>query len=108
MSTTLGRPNKYAATCIRCMGHIPANGGFLARTDDGHWAADHIGPCPEKPIALAAPVKRVTTPGIYRDDDGTLYTVRTTPRGQLYAERDDTHIPGAVHRLRADQRISDL
>lgn len=108
MTTTLAKPNRYAATCIRCGGRVPANGGFLARDDHGHWAADHIGPCPDKPVAIAIPVERVTRDGWYRDDDGTLYAVRATARGQLYAERDEQHAPGMVHRLRADQRVGDL
>lgn len=108
MTTTLSKPNAYPATCVRCNGRVPAGKGFLARTDTGRWAADHVGPCPEKPTAIATPVHRVDRDGIYRDDDGTLYTVRATSRGQLYAEHDDTHMPGVIHTLRADQRVGDL
>lgn len=116
MSTTLSRPNRYAATCIRCGGRIAAQAGLLARTDAGSWAADHDGPCPDKPTVIATPVKRVEHDGIYRDDTGTLYRVVHARLGsnRLYAKRVDrdgdratfTYVPGAIHTLRDDQRLT--
>lgn len=114
MSTTLNRPNKYPATCVRCRGHIPAHGGLLARTDTGAWAADHDGPCPDKPAPAAAAVARISDDGIYRTETGTIYKVQYAKNGSgnLYAKRLDpdagtfTYEPGAIHRLRADQRMT--
>lgn len=135
MTTTLARPNRYAARCIRCNGHIPAGDGLLARRDDGSWAADHPGDCPERPAAAARPVQLVTHDGIYRTDDGTIYKVIHARQGsgRLYAKRldvtrcqladcphptitqpDDSHmhghftyVAGAIHQLRDDQRLTE-
>jgi hypothetical protein len=134
MTTTLNRPNRYAGTCIRCNGHIPAGEGLLARTDTGAWAVDHDGPCPDKPTAAAEPVRRVEHDGIYLTDDGTIYKVQQARQGngRLYAKRlqldpctltdcghptiTDEHgthwhghfvyAPGAIHNLRADQQMT--
>lgn len=109
MPTTIHKPNAHAATCVNCGGRVAADAGWLVRTDDHRWAAAHQPACPDKPVVAAHPVLRANRPGIYRDDDGTVYNVRATARGQLYAEHDDDRpAPGIVHRLRADQRISDL
>lgn len=133
MTTTLSRPNRYAATCIRCRGHVPAGKGLLARTDTGTWAADHDGDCPDKPMAIATPVKLVDRDGIYLADDGTIYKVVQARQGsgRLYAKRlrmtacedrncghptavgvDGQHrhghfeyAAGAIHGLRDDQRL---
>lgn len=124
MSTTLDRPNRYAATCVRCGGRVPAEAGQLARTDTGAWAADHIGECPPKPMSIAAPQPStlVDEDGIYRTDDGTIYkAVRAVVEGsgRLYAKRlilteqpdgtnkgRFTYAPGAIHTLRADQKLT--
>lgn len=89
MSTTLDKPNRYAATCVRCRGRIPAQQGLLARTDDGKWAADHIGECPDKPTVALAPVEMANRDGIYRHPDGTIYKVQQARQGsgRLYAKR---------------------
>lgn len=125
MTTTLERPNRYAATCIRCGGRVPANAGHLARTHNGSWAADHIGDCPtDKPMSIAAPspTTLVDQDGIYRTDDGTIYKAQRAVvegSGRLYAKRlviteqpDGTrkgrfvYAPGAIHTLRDDQRLT--
>lgn len=113
MSTTLARPNRYAASCVRCGARIAGGAGLLARTDDGTWAADHDGPCPERPTIIATPVRRVDHDGIYRDEDGTIWKVQEARQGsgRLYAKRLDedgtfTYVPGAIHTLRADQRMT--
>lgn len=120
MSTILDRPNRYAATCLNCSGNVPANAGLLARDDAGQWTAVHT-TCPEKPTAIAAPVKRVDRDGIYRADDDTIYKVQQAVHGsgRLYAKRlnittdtDGTphgtfvYAPGAIHTLRDDQRLT--
>lgn len=114
MTTTLTRPNRYAASCIRCRGHIPAGGGLLARTDTGAWAADHDGPCPDRPMATATPAKLVEHDGIYQTETGAIYKVQIAKNGsgRLYAKRLDpatgtfTYAPGAIHNLRDDQRMT--
>lgn len=121
MPTTLTRPNRYPAHCIRCHARIPAGQGLLARADDGSWAADHDGPCPEKPVVAATPRHLVDHDGIYRTDDGTIYKVQhaKTGSGRLYAKRlhltphpDGTtsgtfhYAAGTIHTLRDDQRLT--
>jgi len=124
MSTTLDRPNRYPAACVRCGGRVAANQGHLARDDDGRWAADHLGECPDKPMSIAAPTPTtlVDEDGIYRTDDGTIYkAVRAVVEGsgRLYAKRlvitqqpDGSHrgrftyAPGAIHILRADHKLT--
>lgn len=88
---TLSRANTYPATCIRCRGRVAAGQGYLAR-ENGRWAADHKGDCPEKPMAIAAPAVRALadTDGIYRHpDDGTIWKVQIAKQGSgnLYAKR---------------------
>ena len=119
MPTILERPNRYAATCVRCGGHVPPAGGQLARTDSGEWAAAHT-ECPKQPTTIAAMIL-VDTDGIYRADDGTIYKVQHAAHGsgRLYAKRltitEDAdgarhgrfdYAPGAIHTLRADQRLT--
>jgi hypothetical protein len=111
----LHRPNRYAADCIRCGGRVPAGEGLLARTDTGAWAADHPGDCPEKPMAVASPVKLADEDGIYRLPDGTIYKVQVAHHGsgRLYAKRlvingdkgTFEYAPGAIHTLRAEHRL---
>lgn len=134
MPTTLSRPNRYPATCVRCRGNIPAGEGLLVRLDDGSWGADHPDQCPDKPVIAATPVQRADRDGIYRTTDGTIYKVQQARQGsgRLYAKRltpttcrdrhcghptttqpDGTHVhghftyeAGAIHRLTADQRLT--
>lgn len=120
MSEVLDRPNRYAATCLNCAGRVDAHKGWLARDDNGAWTAVHV-ECPEKPMAIAAPQVLVDEDGIYRTDDGTIYKVQVAVHGsgRLYAKRlEITHdsdgtahgtfqyAAGAIHTLRADQRLT--
>ena len=132
MTTTLARTNRYAARCVRCGANVPAEQGLLARTDDGKWAADHPADCPTKPVTVAVPVARVTSDGIYRTPDGTVYKVQEARQGngRLYAKRlelstcgggcghpttvqpDGTHAhghfeyaAGAIHQLTAAMKL---
>lgn len=122
MSTTLARPNRYAATCIRCGGRVPANGGLLARDDQGAWAADHDGDCPPKPTAVGEPRLAVSQDGIYQTADGTIWKVQQARQGsgRLYAKKlvittDDSgehtatfvYVPGAIYTLAAEDRMSE-
>jgi hypothetical protein len=133
-ATTLTKPNRYPANCVRCNGRIDAGAGLLARTTTGKWAADHDGPCPERP----APATRelVNTDGIYRTDDGRIFKVQKARQGngRLYAKRlhfitcpDASHCghptivdaagnhahghfeyaSGAIYQLTAEMRLSD-
>ena len=47
------KANKYAGTCTKCGGHVPAEAGALVKTPDGKWGADHIGDCPAAPAPAA-------------------------------------------------------
>lgn len=134
-ATTLAKPNRYAANCIRCRGRIEAGDGLLARTDDGRWAADHPGDCPAPTGRTATPVARVQQDGIYRTEDGTIFKVQIAKQGSgnLYAKRLDVtptgtcggcedcdgedactiysgtfrYAAGAINLLRADQRMTE-
>lgn len=131
-TTTLTKPNAYAATCVRCHARVAAGAGLLARTDTG-WAADHIGDCPPATVAVATPVRRVTRDGIYRTEAGAVYKVQhARGGGRLYAklltvtactdgaacghptitDTDGVHhhghfayAAGAIHQLRDDQAL---
>ena len=119
--------NIYAGACSDCSQQVPALGGTRHRVN-GRWAVRHVGPCPTKPVVGATvPVAKVDQDGIYRADDGTFYKVQIAKQGSgnLYAKklvvretgalRTDgtpeytgsfTYAPGAIHTLRADQRLT--
>lgn len=119
---TFNRPNAYPAGCIRCHGRVGAGKGHLAKDQAGKWAADHGDDgCPESPVVVATVVARPNSDGIYRDDDGIIWKVQVAVHGsgQLYAKRlyvtqdpdgkrvgHFEYVAGAIHRLRADQRVS--
>lgn len=44
---TTRRSNRYGAKCVTCNGWVNAEEGYLAKTAEGKWAAEHILPCPE-------------------------------------------------------------
>lgn len=122
MTTILDRPNRYAATCVRCGNRIAAEAGLLARRPDGTWAADHHGECPTAPAPAAATHLGITEDGMYRTADGTIYKVQHAVHGsgRLYAKRLQVtdhgdgepatvtfdYAPGAVHTLTPDDRMT--
>ena len=56
-SSTARRANRYGAKCVTCGGWVNAEEGYLAKTADGRWAAEHILPCPDSDEAWS---KRIT------------------------------------------------
>lgn len=118
LANTLVRPNRYAATCATCTGHVPAGAGSLTR-EAGAWVTRCTDPC--EPVAPAAPVaQQEVTPGMYVDAQGEVWKVQAAQgSGNLYAKaltriggerltEDDsvvrwefTYAPGAMGVVRA-------
>lgn len=69
------QPNRYPSQCVRCDGPVAANAGYLVRTSDSQWKAEHRGDCPTP--TLAAPVERD-----WNKEDSGMYREPTT--GQIY------------------------
>ena len=57
------RPNKYGAACINCGGRVEAEAGYLAKTAEGKWAAEHVS-CPTggDPVAEAVAAQEQEVP----------------------------------------------
>lgn len=101
-AATNGKPNRYAANCIRCGGRVEAEAGLLAKTEAGKWAAEHIGECPAK---SEAPAKAETPEGMHRLADGRIFKVQIAVHGSgnPYAKElingSFEYAPGAIKLL---------
>lgn len=105
-------PNLYGGACRRCSVWVEAENGERLRVS-GKWLTQHkAGACPERGEERPP----VTAEGLYRvRDTGTLYRVKTSGAGRLYAQRiartGAGHVrferePGAISRLSPEDRMT--
>ena len=89
-TTRTTRTNRYAGSCDRCGGWVPAETGILVRVDE-RWGARHAGACPEAPAPAPARPARPSLPDV---PAGLYAIVDPTGRNDLRFYRVDRPTEG--------------